>query len=134
MANEAVLKIKLGEPWDWIVENVTGVEKGTVMKMSGVGIAAIASGVGDVFAGITRREKIALDGRTRLSLFRRGVFDMKACPVDPVGISQGDWVKNSGTNLITVASEADVISGKGIGIAREDIAADGTGEIIVGGF
>jgi len=130
MANEAVLKLKLEEPWDWIVDNATAVEKGTVMKISGVGIAAASDADGDVFACIARREKIALDGRTRLSGFRRGIFDMKC---GDVGLQQGAWVAISG-NLIRAATEAEFISGKAAGIAREDIAANGTGEIILGGY
>ncbi|KKK86141.1 hypothetical protein LCGC14_2766240, partial [marine sediment metagenome] len=65
MVNEAVLKLKVDTPFDWIVANVRGIEKGTVMKMSGVGIAAPSDGDGDTFACIARREKITIDGRTR---------------------------------------------------------------------
>lgn len=131
MANKAVLKLRLEEPWDWIVPNVGAVEKGTVMKMSGVGIAAPSDGDGDVFAGIARREKITLDGRTRLALFRRGVFDMTC--IAGGALTEGGRVAISG-NLIRAATEAEHISGKSIGIAREPIAANGTGEVIVGGY
>lgn len=129
MTNEAILKLKLEEPYDWIVSDIRGVEKGTIMKMSGVGIAAANDGVADVFAGIARREKIANDGRTRLALFRRGIFDMVAS----TAITEGAWVTTSGVNLIREAVEADHISGKAIGIAREGIGVGATGEIIVGG-
>lgn len=131
MANEAVLKLRIEDPWDWIVADVRAVEKGTVMKMSGVGIAAPSNADGDKFAGIARREKIALDGRTRLGLFRRGVADMTATA--GASIAEGDWVAISG-NCIRSATSAEFMSGKAMGIAREDIAGAGTGEIILGGF
>lgn len=132
MGNEAILKLKLDIPFDWIIADVRGVEKGTVMKMSGVGIAAASTGNGDIFAGIARREKKALDGRTRLSLFRRGIFDMVAASPDT--INAGAWVTSSGVNLIRTATSAEHISGKVIGIAREEITSGSTGEIMVGGF
>jgi len=133
MANEAVLKVRLDDPFDWIVHDTLAIEKGTVLKISGVGIAARCE-TDDVdvpWAGIARREKIANDGRTRLAVFRRGIFDMKATP-EP-GITQGEQVAISGVNLIRRATTAEVISGKALGTAREDIAGDGTGEIILGG-
>ena len=133
MANEAVLKLKLEEPWDWIVADDIGVEKGTLMKISGVGIAhaSEAGDTGVVWAGVARREKIATDGRTRLALFRRGVMDMVS-----VGgtIAAGSWVAISGVNTVRLASSAEHILGKALGIAREDIAAGSTGEIILGGY
>lgn len=130
MVNEAILKLKIEEPWDWIVADGTAIEKGTIMKMSGVGTAAPSDADGDKFACIARREKIVETGRTRLSGFRRGIFDMKVGDVDVVA---GDWVAISG-NIIRPATSAEFISGAAIGIAREDITAEGTGEIILGGF
>lgn len=134
MANEAVLKHRLDEPFDWIVADNAGIEKGTIMKISGVGIAAapLSTDAAVPFAGVAHREKIASDGRTRLALFRRGIFDMVSAP-EP-GITQGDWVAISGVNLIRTATSAETISGRVIGMARETIAGGGTGEIIVGGF
>ena len=102
------------------------------MKMSGVGIAAANDGVADIFAGIARREKIALDGRTRLALFRRGICDMTNSPTGAT-IAAGSWVATSGANLIRLASSAEHILGKAIGIAREAIAGGATGEVILGG-
>lgn len=135
MANEAVLKLKLEEPWDWIVHDDIAVEKGTLMKISGVGTAAAseADDSGVAWAGVARREKIVDDGRTRLALLRRGVCDMKNCPAGAT-ISEGSWVCISGVNTIRLATAAELVTGAGIGITREDIAADGTGEVILGGY
>lgn len=131
MANEAVLKQKLGEPWDWIVDDGTGIEKGAICVISGVRSAKTSSGSGERFAGIARREKIANDDRTRLALFRRGIFDLKNS-VDP-GISGGALVTTSGINLIRAmdANEAVDTSGITIGRALEDIAPNGTGEVLL---
>ena len=135
MTNEAVLKLKLEEPWDWIVPDSDAVEKGALMRISGVGIAAssIASDTGVAWAGVARREKIAGDGRTRLSLLRRGICDMTATPVGPT-IPEGTWVAISGINTIRAAIPAELISGIGLGITREEIAGGGTGEVILGGY
>lgn len=131
MASEAVLVLKVDEPMDFIVSNLVGIEKGTICQMTSPKTAIAASGSGDVFAGITRREKLASDGRTRLSLFRRGIFRLTA---GSDGITAGEWVSTSLLNLIKTCSEAEHITGKGIGIALEDIAATETGEVFVGGY
>jgi len=132
MANEAVLKKNLDVPWDWIVGDSNGIEKGTICTVSGTALTAQASsGSGERFAGIARREKIANDGRTRLALFRRGIFDLKnsAAPA----ISGGALVCTSGVNLIRAmdANEAVDTSGIAIGRALENIAANGTGEVLL---
>ncbi len=134
MANETRLVLKVDEPFDFIVSNPTAVEKGTIMKLIQTWDprgAAANDGSGDVFACIARREKIGSDGRTRLSGFRRGIFVMTAAS-GPT-IAGGSWVTTSGPNLIRLATSAEHILGKGIGIAMEDIEANTTGEVMVGG-
>ena len=61
MADEAVLVLKTDEPFDFIVSNLVGVEKGAIMELTDPRTAAANNGSGDVFAGIARREKIAND-------------------------------------------------------------------------
>lgn len=133
MTNEAVLKHKLGEPWDWIVADAIGIEKGTICIISGTRIAAPSAANFERFACVARREKIASDGRTRLSGFRTGIFDMKNSALP--GISGGALVCLSGINVIRQVGPAEttaIISGTVIGRALEDIAGAGTGEILLG--
>jgi hypothetical protein len=131
MAQETTLVLRNSDPIDFIVADGTGIEKGAVLKMTSPRTAIITSGSGDVFAGIAAREKIASDGRTRLSVFRRGIFRMTASGAN---ITAGVWVTNSGANFIRLATEAEIAAGKGIGIALQDITAASAGEVMVGGY
>ena len=131
MTNEAVLVLKTGEPIDFIVSNLVGVEKGTIMELTDPRTATANNGTGDVFAGIARREKIASDGRTRLALFRNGLFRMKSAA--GAIITAGAWVTTSGPNVIRICTEAEHILGSGIGRAVEDFATATWGEVMVGG-
>jgi hypothetical protein len=132
MANEAVLKLRMEDPVDFIVADGAGIEKGCICKMTDPRTASASSGTGDVFAGIAAREKIASDGRTRLALYRRGIFDLKNAASST--ITAGNWVATSGANLIRTAVAAELDTGKAIGIALEDAAADEVIEVMVGGF
>lgn len=85
MANEAILRDRLEDPIDFIVADGTGIEKGTILKLADPRTASASSANGDVLAGIAAREKVASDGRTRLAVYRRGIFDMLASGAITVG-------------------------------------------------
>ena len=90
MANEAIKRYDDssghgGVIQDFTVADGTGIEKGTVLKLTDPRTAAASDGEGDVCAGIAAREKVASDGRTQLSVYRRGDFDMKASGAIVVG-------------------------------------------------
>jgi hypothetical protein len=129
MANEAVLKHKASTPIDFIVADGAGIEKGTICKLADPRTAS-ASSAADVFAGVARREKIASDGRTRLSMFvgPGDVFDMKAAATT---ITAGSLVSLSGANLIKTATEAEVVTGAAFGKALETAAASETIEVML---
>ncbi len=78
MAFEAVLVHKTEEPIDFIVANATGIEKGSFLALTDSRTGIAPSAVGQVCAGIARREKITTDGRTRLSVFMGGIFKVYA--------------------------------------------------------
>jgi len=137
MANECTLVLKRSEPIDFIVENNQAIEKGCICMLSGPRTAFANSGSGDIIAGIARREKISADGRTRLSLFTGpgDIFRMTAA-AGPA-IAAGVYVTTSGPNLIRLATEAEIILGKGIGKTMEAFAEGSgttTGEVMVGCF
>jgi len=85
MANEAVMRNKFEDAMDFTVADGTGIEKGALLKLTDPRTAIAATGTADMLAGIAAREKIASDGRTQLSVFRRGVFDMYASAAINVG-------------------------------------------------
>ena len=121
MANEAVLKLKASEPIDFIVADGAGIEKGTICKLADPRTAS-ASSAADVFAGVARREKIASDGRTRLSLIV-GPGDVLDMTNASGTITAGGLVSLSGANLIKQATEAEVVTGAAFGKALETAAA-----------
>ena len=130
MANEATMRVRLDDPIDFTVADGAGIEKGTILELTDPLTAAANNGSGDVFAGIAAMEKVNGDGRTRLSAYRRGIFDMTAAAS---AITTGQWVSTSGANLIKTATEAEIAAGKGIGIALEDATASEVIQVLVGG-
>lgn len=131
MADETTLVLKRSEPIDFIITE-TATEKGTICMFSGPRGAAANTGSGDIFAGIARREKIASDGRLRLSLFTGpgDIFRITNCAGGPT-IAAGAMVTTSGPNVIRLATSAEQILGKVIGKALEEITAGSTGEVML---
>ncbi len=129
MANEAVLKLKASTPIDFIVADGTGIEKGTICQLTDPRTASASDGA-NVFAGVARREKIASDGRTRLSMIvgPGDIFDMKDAGD---GITAGGLVSLSGANLIKQATEAEVVTGAAFGKALETASAGETIEVML---
>ena len=74
MANEAVLIFETAPAIPFTVDNATGIEKGSLLKMTDPMTAIINSGIDDVPAGIAKTEKIASDGNTKLAVYRAGIF------------------------------------------------------------
>lgn len=104
MAFEAVLVDRLADPIDFTCADGTGIEKGTILKLTDPRTAIASSAASDPIAGIAAREKIASDGRTRIAVYRRGIFDMKASGAitagEPVCVSAtANHVARAGGNL-----------------------------------
>lgn len=76
MANEAVLLVETDHPINFTVANGTGIEKGTLLKLTDPRTAIISTATGDKIAGIAASEKILSNGQTQLGVFRRGQFRM----------------------------------------------------------
>ncbi|KKL90645.1 hypothetical protein LCGC14_1902570, partial [marine sediment metagenome] len=93
MANEAKLLFELEPAIPFTVSESTGIEKGTLLKMTTDQTAVISSGVQDVLAGIAASEKIADDGKIRLGVYRRGIFRLLVSG----SITTGDAVSATGT-------------------------------------
>jgi len=76
MANEAVLQYEQEQPIPFTVANTTGVEMGTVMKLTDLMTAIKSTATSDPLAGIAAKEKIASDGNVKLACYRKGIFKM----------------------------------------------------------
>src|SRR3990167_952175 len=119
MANEATIIELLGDDGnvlDYTVYNVEAIPKGTLMQLSGAGTRQASKSnvsANQIFAGIAATAKEASDGQTRLGLYTTGVFYLTATGA----IARGAIVSLSGTNTVTAASEANIISGAGVGKA-----------------
>lgn len=118
MASEAKLIIELEPPIPFTVSNTTGIAKGSVLKMADPMTASQSTDEADIPAGIAASEKIASDGKTKLGVYRKGIFKVTASG----SITVGDAMITSEVDneLATAAVDAENL----IGIALET-ATDG---------
>jgi len=100
---------------DYTVADGTGIEKGTLLKLTDARTAIAHSGAGDKIAGIAAREKVADDGRTQLSVYRKGDFDMVASGA----IVVGDPVIAAAEANMVKASDGSVSGSAVLGYALE---------------
>lgn len=124
MANEATIVFRTHHAIPFTVANVTGIERGAILKMTDPLTAALSDGADDVIAGIAASEKIASDGKIKLGVYRGGIFKVtlsgSATVGDPLGTTTGS------VNQVKVAG---VLSGsKILGYALE---TGTTGETIL---
>jgi len=116
MADEAVLMVETELPIMMTVANSAALEKGTVLKLSDPFTVAAATADNDIFAGIAAEEKIANDGKTKLAVYRGGIFKMKvSSTASTVGLHQ--VIK--GTNTIGDYTTLDDEKGYVVGRALE---------------
>jgi hypothetical protein len=116
MANEATLVLKYEDPIDFIVADGTEITKGAICKLSNPRTAALSDGASDYVAGIAARDKVANDGRTRLALFRRGIFRLLLSG----SVTAGQAVATHGNANTIVIAPDDTEGGKTLGLALED--------------
>lgn len=85
MANEARLVVRTKHPVQMDVANATAIEKGTICNLSDANLVSGSASSGEPLAGIAAHEKIAGDGRTKISVYKEGQFEMLASGAIPVG-------------------------------------------------
>ena len=116
MANEAVMIYADGLPIPFTCSNTVGIERGTILTLSDPMTAAACNAVNDIVAGIAATEKIANDGKTKIGVYRSGIFKMTlsgSCSVgDPLGTdiqnlvqSQRNTLNLSGSKTVGTALE-----------------------------
>lgn len=116
MANEATMEIEYSPPINFSVLNATGIEKGTVMKLSGQMYAVASDAHNDLIAGILAKEKIASDGKTTASVYRDGVFKVTLSGA----ASYGDALVSAGyQNKVRLLKQESLSGHRVIGTAME---------------
>lgn len=101
-----------GEPIRYTVADTLGIEKGTLMALSGATVRAAkanGSGNGETFVGIASTEKVANDGSTSMGCWTKGVFDI-ICSGDVIA---GEVVQMSGANQVALLEGAS-LSGQAV--------------------
>jgi len=130
MANEAVLMVETSLPIPFTVADGSGIEKGTLVKITDPNTVAATSADGDAFIGITAEEKIASDGKTTIGVYTSGIFRIKDAGA---GVTAGDMLKVNGANLVATADEAGAGAvAEHVGKALETAAASETLLVQVG--
>lgn len=84
------------------VANATGIEKGTALQLNDPMTAIAVAGTRCHVAGVAKGEKIASDGRTKLEVYRGGIFRATASG----SITKGDILisDHTGNKLASGAS------------------------------
>ena len=78
MANAtAVLVYETSLPISFTVADSASIEKGDFVKLTTPMTVALTSADNDIFGGIAAEEKITLDGKTKIGVYRRGYFKVE---------------------------------------------------------
>lgn len=112
MAGEAVLMIETHLPIPMTVSDGTGIEKGSLLVLSDpYTVAGCTTGTtNQVVGGIAAEEKIANDGKTKMAVYRGGVFKMTGSGNITAGnavVLTGVATTGTATNKISAAAVND---------------------------
>ena len=118
MTNEAVLMIETDLPISMTCAEDAGIEKGTLLKIADPYTVSASGSDEDFIGGIAAEEKISGDGKTKIAVYRRGIFRITASG----SITCGDTVASAGAVNKVKASDATCVSSKTAGIALETAA------------
>jgi hypothetical protein len=119
MANEATI-IELfngGRPIRFTCADGTGIEKGTLMELSGDRTVIANTNDNAPVVGIAAAEKVASDGATTIAVYTDGIFDMLT---DSGSDATGVLVANSATeNTVQTADASDLLQNSQVGMLME---------------
>jgi hypothetical protein len=111
MTNEAVLIYETHTPIPFTCADNTGLERGAFVKLADPYTVSAVSAINDVVGGFTATEKIANDGKTKIAVYRGGIFKVKISG----NVTVGDplvFVGATGPNLLqTAAVNAEQVVG-----------------------
>jgi len=118
MANEvAVCIFETEVPIMMTCADGGAIPKGTLLALSDPFTVAVTSGDNDLFGGIAAEEKIANDGKTKIAVYRHGIFK-----VTSGGSTVGKKQSISALNTVVDFTTLDDENGKSFGIALETAA------------
>ncbi len=129
MANEAAMLYELSLPVPFTCADGTGIEKGTLLKLSDPMTVAAATADNDLFIGVAAEEKIASSGITKIAVYLTGIARMKS---DATGFVVGTDLVIKGTNLVGTYTTLDDEKGYVVGKALETAAASDTALVLFG--
>jgi len=104
MVNEATLYFETEVPIPFTCSETTGIERGTLLKMATPMTVSAGVVLNDICGGIAAGEKIASDGKTKIEVYRHGIFKVTASGSvaigDPLVKSEltTNFVETAGTN------------------------------------
>ena len=116
MANEvAVLMVEYEPPIMMTCADGTAIPKGTLLKLSDPYTVAATSADNDVFGGIAAEDKIISDGKTKIAVYRRGIFKV-TCGTggSTVGKEQVIQALNQVTDYTTLDGEKGYVFGRAL--------------------
>ena len=118
MADECVLKVETHIPVNFTCATGVTIEKGAACKMTNNMTAVLATGDGDIPAGVVQSEKLALDTtQDSVAIFRGGWFTAVA---GVAGVTIGEAIQlDVGTSGANRLVDADVNSEQIWGICAE---------------
>jgi hypothetical protein len=124
MANEAILVFETAKPIPFICAVGTGIEKGSFVKITDPFTVAITAADHDAVIGITAEEKIANDGKTKVGVYMRGIFEAVA---GTAGVTVGAAIdSDAGTSAANKLADCAINAENIVGRALETAAAGET--------
>lgn len=106
MAGEAVLVYELEPPIDFNCIDAIAIPKGSLLEIAdgAPNLVTVANGDADLLAGISAEEKVSGDGKTKISVYLRGVFNVLCEGNVTVGQAWQSGVATGSANAVMVAA------------------------------
>ena len=125
MALEAELIYETETPVPFTCADGTAIPKGSILKLTDPMTVAIADGDTDIVAGIAAEEKVASDGKTKIAVYRRGIFKVY---VGAAGATVGaaaitDVATGAANELVNADVNSENIAGRWLETATDTQSA-----------
>jgi hypothetical protein len=114
MANETTLVFETSLPIPFTCADNTGIEKGAILALTDPMTVATSGAANDIFGGIAAEEKIANDGKTKIAVYRDGIFKVTIGGAASASTIGSDCVI-MGINLVTNFTTLDGEKGESFG-------------------
>ena len=120
MALEWTILTELEPAVGFTVADGTGIEKGSLLKLTDPMTVIINSGDIDQIIGVAAEEKVASDGKTKIGVYLRGIFKCTA----GASITVGDLLmNNAGAGAVNevITATAAAVNTKVFAVALETV-------------